>query len=144
MHNPNREDVIFLVVLHITIQLQKHKPDSVGVYAPNISKPKDKSVQFYDELQIVLDKLPKENKIILGFQCKDRVQSDRLSRKALLWRENQCQRKNIERHITNKNIHPTQILDVRSCAKINHQSMKKNTTSNQRYLGEPKNSIKPG
>lgn len=69
------------------LQLQNYKLDIVSAYPANINKPKKQREQFYDVLQKMLDKIPKENKLILAGDFNAKIGNEVVE---LQYRYNQC------------------------------------------------------
>ena len=53
-------------LIHATLEIQKKQIDIVSVYAPDISKPKVEREEFYNQLDVLLNTIPRENKLILA------------------------------------------------------------------------------
>ncbi|XP_045474922.1 uncharacterized protein LOC123680850 [Harmonia axyridis] len=82
----------------------------ISVYSPDISKPSEEKDAFYEDLQRVLDGIPGKDEIMLL--------GDFNARHSFTF-ENSRGQKSVIVVITNKNVHPSKILDVRVLSSAN-------------------------
>lgn len=134
--------------MRVTLDMGKEKIHFISVYAPDASKSKEEIDSFYEQLQIEVDKIPKEHKILimddlnatigdavidgikqrynepcintlveLCAQNEFRINNTYFDHKAqhkIIWANSRRQTSMIDYIISNRAVHPSQILDIRS------------------------------
>lgn len=65
--------------LNVAIQIKEEILNIVGVYAPDISEPKEGAEPIYENLQNEVNKISKQNKLLRLGDLKERIENIRIS-----------------------------------------------------------------
>lgn len=144
-------------IMYISLKTKTERTYFISVHAPDISKPKEERISFFEELQQVLDEIPKNSKVFILGDLNSRIGNTAIPGVMQIFNENvtnnngemlitlcaqnelrinntfyahkkqhkytfgntRDQNSVIDYIISNRTIHPSQILDVRTLTTAN-------------------------
>lgn len=155
----NIEDIAYIShrILKVTFLLENNKLHMISVYAPDMGRPEQETDSFYDNLQEVIDELPRDEKVIVLGDLNARIGNEIVDgikqrfnedvtncngesltmfcaqnnlrinntyfpqkpRHKYTWSNTQNNKSTLDYIISNQQIHPTQIKDVRALTSAN-------------------------
>lgn len=153
MNNINNIEYTSERIIQVTLKFPQAKWCLLGLYAPDISKPREQREEFYEDLQNVIAQIPKDALLIMMGDMNARIgnmpvpgvkqrfnegeindNGDLLTNfcsmnslrinntffnhkwdHKVTWSDSRGRQSMIDYIITNRNIHPSQIIDVRAC-----------------------------